>query len=273
MTRRFLPLLAAGALVPLTGCFDQPLTWAEVQEALRQSQHTARIDAFTGQVVEISTDFTLGQAAQDAAEELRSFLESQVPCSTVTRDGLSVSMDFGTLDDQCVYNGRTYAGVTTITLVEVGEGSAVVQHDWDGMTDGEVVMDGGATVTWDADAGTRTVVHEIDWTIDGEQYTGSGDRTQALLDPSAGLKGGIRIEGSREWEGPAGLWTLDIAGVEARPQDPVPQAGVYTLLTPNDKTATLTFRRIDDDTIEVVLAGGRQDHVWHVTALGAEYQD
>ncbi|NOY27516.1 MAG: hypothetical protein GXP62_16760, partial [Oligoflexia bacterium] len=65
-------------------------------------------------------------------------------------------------------------------------------------------------------------------------------------------------------------WLLDIASVQMRGQDPVPQAGVYTLTTPAGKEATLSFTRLDEDTIQVVLGGGRKDIVWHVTAAGVE---
>ena len=271
MTRPFalLPLL-----LPLSGCFLDELTWEEAKAALEEGASAGRVETFTGGVVEISTGFTLGQAAEDAAEELRGFLESQVPCSTVTRSGFTVTMDFGTLDDQCTWNGRTYAGVTRMTLRSVEDGQAVVEHEWVGMTDGLITLDGGAEVTWDGVARTRQVVHEVRWTDEtGAVREGSGDRIQRLLDEDQGLQGGIQVDGERSWTGPTGDYLLDIAAVEMRPQDPVPQEGEYQLTIPSGKTATLAFHRLDADTIEVVLSGGRQDHVWHITSQGVEYQD
>lgn len=268
--RKILPLFIA---LPLTGCLET-LTWREAADALDEAVASARVTGFSSGVVEITTDFTLGQAVEDAAEELRGFLESQVPCSTVTREGATVTMDFGTLDDACVWNGRTYAGVASVTLASVEAGRAEVVHEWVGMTDGLFTLDGGATVTWDAQAGTRTVQHEARWTDpEGVERTGAGDRVQSLLDPAAGVAGGILIVGEHTWSGPAGDWLLDVDAVEARPQDPVPQAGAYVLTLPSGKVATLSFARLDEDTIEVVLAGAREDHVWHVTATGAEYQE
>lgn len=266
---RRLALLA----LPLTGCFET-LTWREAADAMEEAAAFGRMETFTGGVVEITTDFTLGQAAEDAAEELRGFLQSQVPCSTVTREGATVTMDFGTLEDDGVWNGRTYAGVAAVTLASVEAGRAELVHDWTGMTDGFITMDGGATVVWDAQAGTRTVQHELTWTDEeGVERIGAGERVQRLLDESAGVQGGIRIDGERTWSGPAGDWLLDIEAVEARPQDPVPQAGAYVLTLPSGKVATLAFARVDEDTIEVVLSGSRQDHVWHVTSVGVEYQE
>ncbi len=270
MRRALLPLSA----MLLTSCDALPMTWAEVSAALEESQTTARVDGFTSGIVEISTDFTMGQAVEDAAEELRAFLESQVPCSTVTRSNLTVTMDFGTLDDDCVWNGRTYAGVSQISLAELTDTTATIEHAWIGMTDGEITMDGGATVTWDADQASRHVTHEIVWTdAEGVERIGGGDRTQTLIDRDAGIEAGIVVQGSRDWATPDGDWVLSINDVEMRPQDPVPQDGEYQLANPKGKTATLTFARLDDDTIEVVLSGGREDHVWHVTSIGATYQE
>lgn len=268
------PLLAAVAFAStLTAC-SMVLTLQEAKEAMAESAETARVDAFTGSVVEVTTDFTLGQAVEDAAEELRAFLASQVPCSTVTREGATVSMDFGTLDDACVWNGRTYAGIASVTLVSAEAGRAEILHEWIGMTDGELSMDGSATVTWEAQTASRRVVHEVAWTnAAGDARTGSGDRTQTLIDRDQGIAAGIEVNGAQEWSGPAGDWKLDIDDVQMRGQDPVPQAGLYTLWLPNGKDASLAFTRLDEDTIEVVLTGGRQEHVWHVTAAGAEYQE
>ena len=267
-----LPLLAL-PLAMLTAC-SMVLTLQEAKDAMAESTETARVDAFSGSVTEITTDFTLGQAAEEAAEELRAFVQSQIPCSTVTREGTTVTMDFGTLDDACVWNGRTYAGVTSVTLVSAEPGHAEVLHEWVGMTDGELTMDGEATVTWDAEDASRHVVHEVAWTnAAGEARTGTGDRTQTLLDADQGISAGIEVNGSRAWTAPAGEWQLDIDGVQMRGQDPVPQAGTYTLWLPNGKDATLTFTRLDEGTIEVVLAGGQREHTWHVTAAGSEYQE
>lgn len=269
---RPVPIAVALAL-PLTGCFET-LTWREASDAMVEAAAAGRVSTFTSGVVEMTTDFTLGQAAEDAAQELADFVQSQIPCSTVTREGTTVTMDFGELGDLCVWNGRTYAGVASVTLDSVEAGWAVVTHAWDGMTDGFVTMDGSATVTWDAEAGTRRVEHVFEWTdVDGSARTGTGDRLQSLLDEDQGLSGGILIDGERGWSGPAGDWLLDIDMVQARPQDPVPQAGAYVLTLPSGKVATLSFSRIDEDTIEVVLSGAREDHVWHVTSTGTEYQE
>ena len=85
---------------------------------------------------------------------------------------------------------------------------------------------------------------------------------------------GLAVEGTREWTSQRGDWELAIDGVEARWIDPVPQAGTYELTTPFTgrngvlKTATLSFARIDDDTIRVTIASGDKSFAFDVTAEG-----
>ena len=79
-----------------------------------------------------------------------------------------------------------------------------------------------------------------------------------------------RVAGTRSWTGKRGTWDLDINGVEMRWIDPVPQAGSYELTTPADKTLTLSFDRVDVDTIEVTVANGRGSFAFDVTSVGAK---
>ncbi len=250
----------------LSACGDT-LTTAEAKEAVDQAVSSAKAEGLTTEIVEITTDFTLGDAVEEAAENLRGFVESQIPCSTVSRTGATVSIDFGTLEDACTWNGETYAGVASVTVERV-EGTVEVTHVWDGITNGEVTVDGDATVTWDLEGATRNVVHNLSWTEGSTTVEATGDRTQYLLDPDAGISGGIGVDGTRTWVTAGDQWELAIDGVEMRAQDPCPQAGTYTLVTPGDKTATLTFTRIDDDTIEVTLEGTRRPYTAQVTRAG-----
>jgi hypothetical protein len=96
----------------------------------------------------------------------------------------------------------------------------------------------------------------------------TSDRVMTLLDPAAGLAGGIVIDGSRHWENTKGLWDLTIDGVQIRWVDPVPQAGSYILDTPKGKTIDLSFSRVDADTIAVTLSSGGRERVFHVTSTG-----
>lgn len=251
------------ALTLLSGC-DRPLSLEEAGEALDAFVLAARADAMTTGVVELTTDFTIGQAVEDSARNLRDFVASQLPCSTVTVEGATVTMDFGDLEDACTWQGATYAGVARVTLDAVGD-RVQVHHAWEGLTDGTATLDGEADVTWDPAAGTREVVHTAAWTSEGRTVEGEGARVQSLVDAEEGVSAGVRIEGSRAWTVDGARWELGIDGIEARPQDPVPQAGTLTITTPADKVATLTFVRQDADTIRVTLDGARRPYVVDVT--------
>jgi hypothetical protein len=49
--------------------------------------------------------------------------------------------------------------------------------------------------------------------------------------------------------------------------DPVPQAGSYTLVTPDDKTLSLSFSRVDTDTIGVTVEGPKRSFSFDVSKL------
>jgi hypothetical protein len=264
------------AFLPLLGCLENeaPLTDGEVNEALQAVLVSQQGAVLTGSAVQVSTSFTLGDAWEDAVENTRAFYESQIPCSSVSVADRTVTLDFGNLDDACTFEGQTYAGLQTLTFDRVEPGLAEVTHGFSGFTDGITTLDGDATVTWDVTAGTRRVVHDGDWTrSDGEVLTATGDRTQRLVDESAGFAAGIQIDGERAWTWKDKDWKLDIDGVQARAIDPVPQAGSYVLTTPRDKTLTLLFERLDADTIRMTLDGGAEPRVFEVTALGMDEVD
>ena len=85
---------------------------------------------------------------------------------------------------------------------------------------------------------------------------GEGDRVQKPL--AGGIAEGFMVDGSRSWTGHMGrTWDLAIDSVEMRWADPVPQAGSYTLESPEGKTLSLSFSRIDSDSIEVTVTGPR----------------
>ena len=136
------------------------------------------------------------------------------------------------------------------------------------LSNGRINVTGDATVTWSSEDSSRNVVHELVWTriIDGKVITGGGNRTQTVL--TGGLIEGFASDGNRYWNSDRGDWDLDIDNVEIRWEDPVPQAGTYTLDTPFDKSASLSFERLDDDTIEVTIASGEEEFSFEVSKLG-----
>lgn len=255
---------ALGACLALSACRgDEALTQDDVNAALEEIGRSTQVQAITADMVEISTHFTVGGALEDGAEELRLWIASQVPCADISRDGATVTIDFGDLQDTCVYNGRTYGGVAAVTLGGAADGTVAVHHVWTDLTNGHVTLSGKADVTWDLNQATRTVDHEILWLIGDESVTGEGHRVQALMDDAEG----IVIDGTRGWTSVRGRWDLAIESVEVRWQDPLPQAGRYVLTNPASKTLTLDFVRTGPLSIVVTVSGPRRSFQVTVATL------
>jgi hypothetical protein len=250
------------ALLTLVGCGDDP-----DQASVNESLDSAKVESTTDDVVELSTHFTLGTAVTAAAEELKAFIEAEAPCAEVTRAEGTVTVVFG-VTEGCAYNGHDYTGTVAIEVEKNEADQTVVHHAWTALSNGEITVDGTATVTRQGGGDGRHVVHEATWT-DGERVVHTtGDRTLTLLDPASGINGGIEVNGARTWEnetnGNSG--TLSIEGVEMRPMDPVPQAGQY-LLEGTRRDVTLSFERLDEDTIAVTWSNGRREKTFEVTSI------
>ncbi len=266
---RILPaLVVAATLAAPSGCFEANVSNAELRAAVVEIVEQGQALALESEVLEITTSFTIGGGLAEIAEEIRNFAESQLPCSTVTHDSdnHSLTIDLGSLDDACTYNGHTFAGVITVAVSAV-DGATVVDHTFTGLTNGQITLDGTKQVTWTTD--TRRVVTDYEIDRDGTVVTTTSDRTMILLVPAEGLRSGIQIDGERAWNTATGAWDLDIAGVEVRWTDPVPQAGTYTLTTPKDQTIAMTFARLDDTKIAITVTAGARKRVFHVSSTGA----
>lgn len=246
-----------------SACFEERATNAEFRAAVDEVVMTGEIASLQDGIVEITTSFTLAEGAEAVAEEVRAFIESQMPCTEVTvPQPRSLSVDFGTLADDCTYRGRTYAGVVNVSY-EIQGDSVVVTHEYQSVTNGQATMDGVATVTWSD--GSRNVQTDFDFTTTRGMIAVQSERTQTLV---GGLGDGIEVDGERNWTAPSGDWALDINAVQMRGADPVPQSGSYVLTNPNDKEFTLSFDRVDDDTIQLTIAGPRREFKFNVTSTG-----
>lgn len=269
-TRLALVGVVAGALL-LAGCpkkeSDDPLTLAEAKEAVEESTLSDQAFSVVNGTVEISTNFTIGQAVEAAAEQLRDFIASQLPCAEITLAKATLSVEYGAKPGSCTYHGHTYSGVHEVT-VSRADGEVSVHHTWSDLSNGVVSVSGSADVTWSLDDQSRHVKHELTWTrlSDGRQGVGSGDRTQTAL--AGGIAEGIRVDGTRTWQGKSGRWDTSINNVEMRWVDPVPQSGSYVLATPFDKSLSMAFERVDEDTIRVTLASEGRSFTFNVNKLG-----
>lgn len=259
--------------VVLTGCpkkkEDQSLTLAEAQQAVEESTLSSQAESLQAASVEITTNFTIGQAVQNAAQEIGSFVASQLPCAEITLADATLTVTYGAKPGNCVYNGHTFSGSHSVTVNKNEQAQVEVHHEWENLSNGKVTLDGTADVTWDFQEKSRHVVHNVVWTrvLDGFQVNGEGDRTQTVL--AGGVLEGIQVDGTRSWTSSRGEWNLTIDGVQMRWVDPVPQAGTYTLLTPKKKTLSLSFDRVDEDTIKVTVANGKHSFSFDVTKAGS----
>lgn len=260
-------LLVVG-LAGFVGC--QGLTRSEAAAALEEAELSSEAVALTSSSIEISTNFTIGEAVEDAAAELRSFVESQLPCAAITLEGNTLTTEYGANPGTCTYRGQTYGGVHQVSVMRNQMDDVIVEHSWMDFHNDRVSVSGHATVTWSFTEESRHVVHELTWTrlSDGRMGTGSGDRVQRPLDE--GLLSGFSVDGTRQWEGESGTWDLAIENVEMRWVDPVPQSGRYVLTTPENKMLTLSFARSATSTITVTIASGARSYDIDVTTLPSE---
>jgi len=267
---RALYLVALPLGFVLTGCPKQgELTAAEAQESLQQASAASQAENLAAADVDLSSNFTIGGALESAAAELKTFINSQLPCAEVTLSNATLTVEYGAHPGNCLYRGHQFAGTSAVTVSKNDMNEVVVDHVWTHLSNGLVELDGTAHVTWSFSDQTRHVVHDVKWThiASGRTGQGTGDRVQKPL--AGGIAQGIQIDGSRSWTGPRGTWDLAIDGVQMRWSDPVPQAGSYSLSTPFDKTVSMSFSRVDDDTIKVTVAGPKHDFSFTVSKAGA----
>lgn len=273
--RRFATVFAAASFAAvLTGCprdkaaDDQPMSREEAADALEESNVESQASALTATSVEISTNFQIGNAVQQAAQDLRAFIESQLPCAEITLVDATLSITYGAKPGECTYKGHKFSGQHIVKVSKNEDEEVLVQHEWKEFSNGKVKVSGTADVTWDLTEVERRVKHDLTWTriSDGRTGRGTGDRIQKPL--PEGIQVGFQVDGDRTWTGKNGTWKLDIANVQMRWQDPVPQAGHYALTSPKGRTLSLSFSRVDEDTIRVTIASGKNSFSFNVNSIG-----
>lgn len=262
---------AAIALL-LSGCpkkkDEGKLTAIQAREALEESTASSEARALTSSSIEISTTFTIGGGVAKAAQEIQTFVQSQLPCAGITLADATLTVTYGAKPGNCRYRGQTFSGTHAVRVSKNENNQVIVDHTWKKLSNGKITVDGTAHVTWDFQDAFRKVEHDFTWArSDGRSGKDYGMRTQRPL--SGGLAEGIQIDGDRTWEGKSGKWSLAIEGVQARWIDPIPQAGTYRLATPDNKSLTLIFERVDDDTISVTLSNGNRSFSFNVNSIGA----
>ncbi len=272
MNARSLLIISLAAAPLLTACprdkNSDELTAVEASQALEESSMDGSAQAVTADQVELSTHFTIGQAAEKAASELHTFIASQVPCALLTLDKNVLTVDYGQKGDNCLYHGKEISGESQLKITKSDVGDVVVEHTWIGLSNGIHQIDGHATVTWTKQTPSRHVVHQttVKRLSDGVTIESEGDRVQTPL--AGGTQEGFEVNGTRHWTSPRGDWALAIDAVQMRWVDPIAQAGTYTLTTPRNKELKFSFARQDADTIRVTIAGPKRSFTFDVNKLG-----
>jgi len=254
----------------LSACPKQDaLTASEAEESLEEASASTQAEGLTSATVDISTNFTIGEAAEQAATELKTFITSQLPCADVMLSGATLTVNYGVNAGNCTYHGHTFTGTSAITVTKDDMNDVIVDHTWTNLSNGVVELNGTAHVTWNFTDKTRHISHDLTWThlASGRTGEGTGDRTEQPL--ASGIAVGFQVDGSRTWTGQKGTWDLGIDGVQMQWTDPVPQAGTYSLSTPYKKTVTMSFARVDADTIKVTVAGPEHEFSFNVSKAGS----
>jgi hypothetical protein len=250
------------------------LTEPEARAAIAQVDEVTRPDRASVEIVDVTADVTVGERLAAAANRWRAFFASQQPCTDVSVDRNVVTVDFGTLDDECAFAGRTYAGVDTITVTRLRDqdDDLQVRHDLDGFTNGEISITGEKTVyrTGDGGRGVRA-----DYTVLDLDTARSLDvlsqHTLRPLDPALPIsEGGFRLNGDRSWtDGVSGEWRLAMNHLAFFLDDAAPHDGNVVLTNPVGRTLTIRFSQVDDDTTRAVVRGPRGDTiVFRITVDG-----
>ena len=148
--------------------------------------------ALTSKSVEITTNFTIGGAVEQAASELRQFYASQWACADVQLAGNTLTVEYGA-HGVCPYNSTSrfalkrsrHARGRLITKNEASE--VVVDHEWTNLSNGVVEVNGTAEVTWSATDKTRHVTHDLSWTRLADQRTGAAAPATYVQKPLAAV--------------------------------------------------------------------------------------
>jgi hypothetical protein len=138
-------------LLVLTGCprdREDPLTLGEATAALEQASDAGQAEGLTSASVDISTNFTIGQAVKDGAAELKTFIGTQLPCAEVTLEDATLTVVYGAKAGNCTYRGHTFSGTHSISLERNDDAQVDVHHEWTDFSNGVVTLDGTADVTW-----------------------------------------------------------------------------------------------------------------------------
>src|SRR2546430_405480 len=87
----------------VTGCppESRELSVGEAQLALEKSALASQAETLVSASVDVSTQFTIGGAIEQAAIEAQAFVVSQLPCAQIRRGAATLSIEYGALPGAC----------------------------------------------------------------------------------------------------------------------------------------------------------------------------
>lgn len=274
---RLSALVAAsiGASLGLGACDSPDVDDVEMRAAIDEAVASGEAQHAEIDLLDLTTDLDPGGEHPKGDSPLRGLLEgprlrdhmrgliaSQLPCSTLEDlDDDTLQITLGSSERPCTFRGAEWSGVIVVSY-QADDDIVTIEHEYLAVTNGKVQLD-GTSVVERTDA-QRHVVN--DFTFQGPRGTfhSSSDRIHTPM--ADGL--GMHIEGTRDVERPRGLAHIDIVDVEVARGDVVPQDGSYVLTTPEGREMTMTFARLDADTILVTVTGGKHDREFEVDAGG-----
>ncbi|MGM0575891.1 MAG: hypothetical protein ACQEXJ_09205 [Myxococcota bacterium] len=244
-------LVVLPTLCLLAGCEPEHRDAAE--DALDEVAVATRAQVLTGRVIELASAVPPGVSTADAASAVEDTVLETLPCAGVSREGGTLELNFGPPERPCTLSGRALHGVASVNVVSTSSERIEVHHEWTGLGDREIAVDGSADVTWAAGSPERRVEDQVVWkdADAGDESLGGGDRTQHALDGGAVLA----LDGRTTWTNERGAWDLTAAGVEAGWSEPVPRSGEHTLLDPGEDTWSLLWEQVDAGSYRVEVDG------------------
>ena len=268
------------------------------QSELSSAYEEAVVQTRSSQTVGDTMAFRQQGAPMDPlmlAADLEAFIASESDCATIIQDGNIVTVDFG--EDGCAYLDRTLTGSLSADISE-GDNTTIVALELYDLGDGIVTLNGSADASLtDTERSFNTdfhISHSADTdpacdrsegeegAPDGEQSAEGppegpprppaevdmvGSRTETPLDGSFDV--GIIVNGSRQMSADEGDASMTETGIEIVAGELVPQAGTIVHDSPRG-AVTMTFSRVDDNTIEINIEGERGSESFQVDSTSGE---
>lgn len=266
----YLAVACSTAIFTTTGCLREGMSAAEMRAAVVEIVENGQVQQLENGIVEITTDFTIGDAVEAVRDHIAEVLAACGQTTVTVMDDVSIRIDFGPASDPCVHDGKSYSGVVDLVITRDGD-TVTVEHTYQDASNGTYTLHGDKTVTWSSGGGTavvRTIDSNVGWTGPNGPVDHTSQRTMTFSDFLGGPEAPIVVDGNHHWTRDGEAWDLDMNEVEFRLVDPVPQDGSYVLTVPSGKEGTLSFERIDEDTIAVHFATGLRERTFHVTKSG-----